>query len=148
MITTLIKSYDRLVETLVEYTTPVILLAMRLLVAEAFFRAGQTKIANWDSTLYLFEAEYSVPLLPYELAAYLATATELIIPVLLVFGFLARPAAAVLFVFNIVAVISYPVLWEQGFYDHRYWGAMLLTLCLLGAGKISIDHWLRSRLSG
>ena len=95
MITTLIKSYDRLVETLVAYTTPVILLAMRLLVAEAFFRAGQTKIANWGSTLYLFEEEYSVPLLPYELAAYLATATELIIPVLLVFGFLARPAAAV-----------------------------------------------------
>jgi len=34
----------------------------------------------------LFEEEYSVPFIPFELAAYLGTAGELILPVLLVLG--------------------------------------------------------------
>ena len=147
MISALTNQYQRLTGFMLVLLTPIVLLVMRIVVAMAFFRAGQTKIANWDSTLYLFEEEYSVPLIPFELAAYLATATELIIPVLLVLGLLARPAAVVLFVFNIVAVISYPAIWNNGFYDHRYWGAMLLTICLLGAGKISVDFWLKQRLS-
>ena len=147
MISALTNQYQRLTGFMLILITPIALLAMRIVVAMAFFRAGQTKIANWDSTLYLFEEEYSVPFIPFELAAYLATATELIIPVLLVLGLLARPAAAILFVFNIVAVVSYPAIWNNGFYDHRYWGAMLLTICLLGAGKISVDFWLKKRLS-
>lgn len=147
MITTLINQYQRLTASILVIVTPVSLLLMRLVVAAAFFRAGQTKIANWDSTLYLFEEEYSVPFLPFELAAYLATATELLIPVFLILGLLTRPAAFVLFMFNIIAVVSYPTIWENGFYDHRYWGAMLLTICLLGAGKISVDFWLKKRFS-
>jgi len=34
-----------------------------------------------------------------------------------------QPAALGLFCFNIMAVLSHPVLWEQSFYDHRLWGA-------------------------
>ena len=42
-----------------------------------------------------------------------------------------RPAALLLFGFNIMAVISYPTLWAGGFYDHQLWGWMLLTLAVI-----------------
>ena len=83
-------------------------LGVRLFVAAVFFQSGLTKIANWDSTLSLFENEYAVPLLPSNVAAYLGTGVELFFPVLLVLGLGTRFAAFVLFVFNIVAVVSYP----------------------------------------
>ena len=53
-------------------------LGIRLWIAWVFWKSGQTKIANWDSTLFLFEDFYNVPLLPPEVAAYLGTAVELI----------------------------------------------------------------------
>jgi putative oxidoreductase len=56
---------------------------------------------------YLFENEYQVPLIPWELAAYLGTATELILPVFLILGLATRLMAVKLFVFNVVAVVSY-----------------------------------------
>ena len=56
---------------------PVALLAARCYVAWAFFASGLTKLRDWDSTLMLFEYEYQVPLLPFELAAYLGTAAEI-----------------------------------------------------------------------
>jgi putative oxidoreductase len=55
--------------------------------------------------------------------------------------------AAILFVFNIIAVVSYPVLWEKGFYDHQLWGLMILIVVVWGAGPVSIDKILRDRLT-
>ena len=59
-----------------------------------------------DTTLYLFE-EYNVPLLPSDVAAYLATYAELILPVLLVIGLFTRPAALALFILNAVAANAF-----------------------------------------
>lgn len=128
--------------------TPVFDLAIRLYVAKVFFMAGLTKIKTWSSTLQLFEYEYSVPLLSPKLAAYLGTAAELTLPVLLVVGLLSRPAALALFVFNYVAMISYPDISPAGIKDHWLWGALLLVTFFHGPGKISLDHGLRSWLSG
>lgn len=125
--------------------TPLLDFAIRYLVAEAFFKSGLTKIASWDTTIALFENEYAVPLLSPELAAYLGTATELAIPVLLVLGLFTRPAALVLFVFNVIAVISYPDLSEGGLKDHMYWGLLLLVTLFHGPGKLSLDHLIRSK---
>src|SRR5580700_5425297 len=79
-------------------SVPYSLLAIpaRLAIAEVFWSSGQTKLANWDATLQLFEDEYKVPLLPPDLAAHVGAAIELSTPVLLVLGFLTRPAALVL----------------------------------------------------
>ena len=126
-----------------DFLSPVIDLALRLWVGIAFFKSGLTKIGSWDSTLFLFANEYHVPLLPPELAAYLGTAAELSLPVLLVLGLGGRFAAAAMFVFNIIAVISYPDLGEVGLKDHQVWGLMLLVTLLHGPGRLSIDHWLR-----
>ena len=119
---------------------------IRLLVAGVFFNAGLAKIASWGSTVSLFENVYEVPLLPPQLAALMGTGIELIFPVLLLFGLGTRFAAAVLFVFNIVAVISYPDLGEVGLKDHQTWGLLLLVTLLHGPGKWSLDHQIGRRL--
>ncbi len=121
---------------------PVFDLAIRLWVAKAFWQSGLTKIQSWDSTLALFEYEYAVPVLPPEIAAWLAAGTELTMPVLLALGLAGRFSALVLFVFNIVAALSYPDISPAGLKDHYLWGAMLAVTLFHGPGRLSLDHWL------
>lgn len=121
-------------------------LILRCWVAYAFWVSGLLKLQNWDSTLYLFENEYAVPLLPAEFAAMLGTAVELAGPLLLASGLLGRSAAALLFLFNIVAVISYPDLGAAGIEQHKEWGIMLLVCVFQGPGKLSLDAWIQSCL--
>lgn len=130
---------------ILNFLSPIGDLILRCWVAYAFWVSGLTKIQNWDSTLYLFNDEYSVPLLPPEVAAYLGTATELGFPVLLAFGVLGRFAALALFLFNIIAVLSYPDLGAAGIEQHKIWGIMLLVCFLHGPGRLSIDHWVKRR---
>ena len=127
---------------------PAFVLAVRLYVASVFFKSGLTKIASMDTTILLFTHEYQVPLLSPMLAAYLGTAAELVLPVMLALGLGGRLAAAALFVFNIVAVISYPDLNEVGIMQHQYWGVLLLIPLLYGPGKLSIDCLLQRRVAG
>jgi putative oxidoreductase len=136
------------INVLEEYLAPLLDLAIRLWVGKVFFQAGMVKISSWSSTLALFENEYHVPLLPPDLAAYLGTAAELGLPVFLVLGLGGRFAAAAMFVFNIIAVISYPDLGEVGLKDHQYWGLLLLVTLLHGPGKLSIDHFIRRKFWG
>ncbi len=142
----MVETYDTIVAKLQCGFIPLLLLFCRLWVAWVFFNSGLLKFNSWDSTLYLFEMEYQVPLIPWELAAYMGTAAELILPVFLALGLFTRPMAAILFVFNIIAVASYPLLWEKGFYDHQLWGLMILIVVVWGAGPFSVDKLIRSRI--
>jgi putative oxidoreductase len=137
----------RAIVALEGYLAPLLDLAIRIWVGMVFFKSGLTKIQSWDTTLALFENEYHVPVLPPELAAYLGTAAELVLPVFLILGLGGRLFAAALFVFNIVAVVSYPDLGEVGLKDHQYWGFLLLVTLLHGPGKLSVDHLIRRRLT-
>jgi len=134
------KTYSK-----IDLLAPVANLAVRLWVANVFFKSGLTKIKSWDSTMYLFESEYDVPLLSPEFAAIMGTAIELILPVLLVLGLAGRFSAFALFAFNIMAVISYPDLNPAGIRDHQVWGIMLLIPLLQGPGKLSIDHFINKK---
>ncbi len=124
---------------------PLLLLGFRLYVAQVFFMSGLTKIQSWSSTLSLFEYEYNVPIIPPEIAAYMATAGELVLPVMLVVGFFSRPAALGLFVLNVVAAISYPDISAAGMNDHIIWGTMLAVVFAFGPGSLSIDKILSNR---
>ncbi|MHB8495651.1 MAG: DoxX family protein, partial [Casimicrobiaceae bacterium] len=87
--------------------------------------------------------EYKLPLLPPDLAAYLAVSIELSTPVLLVLGLLTRPAALLLLgMTSVIEIFVYPQAWPT----HIQWAAMLLVLLCRGAGNWSLDHWLRRRL--
>lgn len=124
---------------------PLVDLGLRLYVAEVFFDSGLVKIQSWSSTLALFEYEYAVPLLPPVAAAWLSTAAELSLPVLLALGLAGHFAALALFLVNIVAVVSYPDLSEVGRQHHLYWGLLLAFLAVHGPGKLSLDAWLLRR---
>ena len=125
---------------LIDKLQPVFALAIRLYVARVFFASGLIKVMSWNSTLALFQNEFHVPLLSPTAAAYLGAAAELGLPVLLVLGIGTRFAAIALFVFNIVAVISYPDLSDAGLKDHILWGALLLVVAIYGPGKLSVDR--------
>lgn len=118
---------------------------VRLWVANVFWKSGIASLHDWETTVDLFRYEYQVPLLPPQTAAILGTGVELFFPVLLVVGLATRFSAATLFIFNIIAVISYPALGEAGLKDHIYWGILLLVTLWHGPGKISIDHFIRRK---
>jgi putative oxidoreductase len=126
---------------------PYMLLALplRAAVATVFWNSAMAKLANWDTTLALFTDEYQVPLLPPDLAAYMAATIELTTPILLVLGLFTRATALVLLgMTTVIEVLVYPQAWPT----HIQWAAMLLILLCRGPGELSIDHLLRRRFAG
>ena len=114
------------------------LLAARLWIAKVFFMSGLVKIKSWDTTIALFTDEYTVPVLPPEIAATMATAAELSLPVLLVLGLMTPVAALGLFVMTLVIeLFIYP-----GTTDHYHWMLLLGLLMTHGSGKFGADFWL------
>lgn len=137
-----------------EFLAPLADLGIRLWIARFFWDSGLSKITvdggfpfihMNPTTITLFQSEYQVPILPPVPAAYLGTAVELIFPVMLALGLGGRVAAAVLFVFNIIAVVSYPALEEFGVAQHQLYATLLLLPLFRGPGKLSIDYWIRQR---
>lgn len=129
---------------------PLLLAAIRWYVSWQFLKSGWLKLTTWDTTLYLFQEEYHVPLLPPTIAAVAGTTGELLFPSLLVAGLLTRYAAVGLSFVNVMAVVSYSdVLLSKGFEaalgQHYLWGSLLLVLLVFGPGRWSVDEFLRRR---
>ncbi|MGB1544672.1 MULTISPECIES: DoxX family protein [Spongiibacter] len=124
----------------VQHLSPLLLLAARLYLASVFFKSGLTKIDDWETTLFLFEEEYSVPLLSAGVAAFLATAGELVLPVMLVLGLYSLTAAAGIFIINFVAVISLEAIAPAAELYHLVWGLLAAYIVVHGAGAISVDR--------
>jgi len=137
--------YRRITEK-VSMLEPVALLAARFYVGWAFFSSGLTKLNSWDSTLFLFEEEYHVPLLPYELAAYLGTAAEIILPLLLMAGLASRFSALGLFFVNIVAVISLEDIAAAAYAQHVLWGTLLLQVVIFSGGRFTFDYVVKRKV--
>jgi len=137
MIGAVIGLFDRIPYWLIALTA-------RIALAQVFWSSAQAHLANWDTTLYMFGDTYQVPLLPPDLAAYLAVAIELAMPPLLVLGFATRFAAAALFGMTLVIeIFVFPEAWPT----HIQWAAMQLMLMGRGAGSLSLDaliqRWLK-----
>lgn len=142
--TRILALYDRAV-ALVAAKLPegLMLLFMRVVLAGIFWRSGQTKIAEgtWftisDNAYALFETEYSGVPLPSHLAAIMATTSEHLFPVLLVFGLFTRVSAlALLGMTMVIQIFVYPDAWWT---EHSLWIAMQLALIVRGGGSISLD---------
>lgn len=121
-----------------------IALIARIGIGTTFFRSGLTKIEGFglaQSTFYLFENEYKLPLIPPYMAAYMGTAVELTMPFLLWSGLLTRFAALALLVMTLVIeIFVYP----NAFDTHGVWAVSLLYLLKYGPGRLSLDHFLFS----
>lgn len=122
-------------------------LIARLWIARIFFNSGMSKLTDWGATIVLFKYNYSVPLLSPITAAYLGTAAELVLPILLVLGLGGRITIGILFIYNIICVVSYPFLWLPAHYSglrlHINWGIILMLLMSYGPGRISLDYLLK-----
>ena len=122
----------------------VLLLVQRLGVAAVFFQSGRTKVEGLftipDTTIELFRSEYALPLLPPELAAYMAAGAEHLFPVLLVLGLFTRlSAVALLGMTLVIQTFVYPDAWPT----HLSWAGLMLPLIALGGGRWSLDRLFR-----
>ncbi|WNJ78535.1 DoxX family protein [Cedecea neteri] len=122
----------------------VLLLIARVGVAAVFFLSGRTKVTGFmtlkPSTYELFRTEYALPLIPYDIAAHLATLAEHTFPVLLVLGLFSRFAATgLMFMTLVIEIFVYPDAWPT----HLIWGGLLLLIIARGAGRWSLDRVLR-----
>lgn len=138
---------DTLITQWLSVPQHITLLIVRLFLAWIFFKSGLLKIQSWESTVELFSYEYSVPLLSPYIAAIVGTVGELLLPPMLVLGLFTRPTTIALFIFNIVAMISYPDISPAGTKDHYLWGFGFAALFFVGAGAISLDHVLHRRFA-
>lgn len=120
-------------------------LALRLFPAAVFWFSGRTKVEGFSlkqSTFFLFEHEYALPLIDFRLAAYLATIAEHVLPVLLVLGLATRFSALGLLVMTaVIQFLVYPGAWVT----HGLWAACLLALIAKGPGIVAVDHWIARR---
>ncbi len=132
----------------------------RFVMATIFWKSAMTKIAfnaegmaefsltqiwhvitlNWtvaDSTYMLFEYEYDLPVIPFDWAANLTVAAEILLPIALIFGFLTRYAALSMFGMTLVIqIFVYPDLWTV----HGLWAIALLVIMSKGGGRLSLDR--------
>jgi putative oxidoreductase len=123
----------------------VIQLAARIAVAHVFWNSAQSKLASWPITLQLFAMEYRVPLLPPEIAAPLATATELTGSILILLGLFTRLGAlALLGIVAVIQIFVYPGHWGE----HLLWASLLGLLLARGAGVVSLDQLGRRLILG
>jgi putative oxidoreductase len=129
-------------------------LVARIALAVPFWRSG---ILKWDGFLqlndtavYLFSDEFMLHLPggPYPfpapaVVAFLSGCGEIILPVLLVFGFATRFAALGLLVMTAIVELTVPDGWPV----HITWAAMALGIMAWGPGRISIDYAIRRLLA-
>ena len=119
----------------------VLALCCRISLAAIFFLSARTKVDGFltvnDAAYTLFAEEYKVPLIPPEIAAYLATYAEHLFPILLVLGLATRLSAfGLLGMTAVIQIFVYPDAWPT----HLSWAALMLYLIGRGAGAVSMDR--------
>jgi len=122
-----------------------IALAARIFPAAVFWLSGRTKVDGFslkDSTFFLFEHEYALPIIDPALAAYLATMAEHVFPVLLVIGLATRYAALSLLIMTaVIQIFVYPGAWVT----HGLWAVAFLYVMARGTGMLSLDALIARR---
>lgn len=137
---------------ILDFFSPLSLVALRIYMGLVFWRSGLTKIVNFDSTILLFESEYQTAdkitlfghkFLTPEIAAYMGTFNELVFSMLLIIGFGGRLAAFVLLCMTAVIQFTYTTSPE-----HVVWAIMLSVILFMGAGRASWDYFIRGSVMG
>lgn len=131
-----------------------LLFVARFAIAAVFWKSGQTKIEGFsldiiameaqlgwphlkDSTLFLFEYEYNLPLISPMIAATLATLAEHVLPTLILVGLFTRFAALGLAGMTLVIqLFVYP----DAYPTHATWLTIALLIMWRGAGALSLDR--------
>ncbi|MEN0653863.1 MULTISPECIES: DoxX family protein [Hyphobacterium] len=84
-----------------------------------------------------FENDFALPLIPGEVAAWLATLAEFTLPILIVLGVFTRLSALGLLAMTLVIqIFVFPGAWWSA---HALWAALLIYLIMRGGGAWSLD---------
>ncbi len=144
----MIAIYKRLVGYL-NYGKDVALLFLRLILAYGFWEPAKTKWADIDSVAGWFE---TMGIFAPKLNAYLAASTEMAGVFMLTLGIGTRLISFPLIITMLVAIKT--VHWVNGFPSSEngyeiplYFILMLFTLMSFGAGKISMDNFIKKSLN-
>ena len=134
-----VDSIQTLHQSLERLPHDVIALAARLGTAAVFWQSARTKVDGFtitDTTFLLFREDYALPLIPPEIAAYLATTAEHLFAILLVLGLATRLSATALLAMTLVIqIFVYPLAWPT----HLVWATCFMYLIGRGAGRLSLD---------
>lgn len=134
------KAITRLNRALAAIPAAPVALMLRVFPALVFLQSGRTKVEGFlikDSTWFLFEHEYALPLIPPQVAAVMATVAEHVLPALLILGLVTRLSAlGLLGMTAVIQIFVYPDAWMT----HGLWAAALLAVAARGPGSWSADH--------
>jgi putative oxidoreductase len=132
-------------------TTDIVLLIGRILVGWIFVRSGYGKLFTLDT----YAATFPGRGLPTALV-YLAVPVEFFGGLALMFGLATRYLAVVMAIFVVVASVSSHAYWnltdaalrraqDSNFYKNMAILGGIFFLFVCGAGRLSLDNWLRKR---
>ncbi|OBX05277.1 hypothetical protein QV06_03470 [Gallibacterium genomosp. 3] len=137
----------------------VIALLARIALASIFWLSAQTKTETFvfnlltmsfqfglpvpsDTAVFLFQNEYSLPLINPNIAAWITLYAEHLFAALLLLGLATRFAALGLFVMTLVIqFFVYP----DAYALHFSWMVMQLLLIKYGSGVVALDYYLFKR---
>ena len=136
------KAITRLNRALAAIPAAPVALMLRVFPALVFWQSGQTKVDGFaikESTWFLFEHEYALPIIPSNLAAVLATTAEHLLPALMIIGLGTRFAAlGLLGMTAVIQIFVYPDAWIT----HGLWASALIAMIAGGPGAWSLDRLL------
>lgn len=126
------------------FLAPIFALMLRYIIFKDFIVSGWMKLnylmhGQFSTVIDLYKEEYHTPVLSPELAAYFATFTGIIFPVLIMIGLFTRFSAIV--ILFMTAIIEFTYMHSQ---SHVIWVICSGYLAIYGAGKISLDYILNN----
>ena len=139
--------YCRLIRLSDMTLSPLLDLAIRLFMANIFFKSGWLRLQDflngqWQNQITAFTDYHPIPGIPGEIAAVAGTASEIILPVLLALGLFTRVGATGLLIMTLTIQFIVPEQYGVANNDHYMWMLLLAVPMLKGAGMFSVDFLL------
>lgn len=165
---TLIAAYNGMADKMSHYFQDITLLMLRLLGAKVFLDSGLLKWNGWfdfneqQYNLFLYEffcpdpprdgalqlcnpqtleyAEGSTTVSIVEGLTIMAGIVEVLLPVLLIVGFLTRLGALGLLVMTLFIQLAIFPTWSHWWNPAAWWAIVMFTIFVFGPGKFSLDN--------
>ena len=112
--------------------------------ANIFFKSGWLRLQDylngqWNNQIVAFTEYHPIPGVPGEIAAVAGTTGEIVLPILLAFGFLTRIGAGGLLVMTLSIQFLVPADYGVANDDHYMWMLLLAVPMLHGGSMFSVD---------
>ncbi len=136
--------YSKLIRLSNRTLVPLLNLAIRLYMANIFWKSGYLKYESyangqWEDVVEAFTEYHPIPGVDPQLAAIGGTIGELVLPIMLALGIFTRFGAAGLLVMTLVIQFVVPAEYEVHNPQHYFWMLLLAVPMLHGGRILSVD---------